>query len=65
MKEICLNNLPRYINGTYKGKINWKECINLYINFHYEKVHSIFKIVNYISKLNELTLEYNNKQFKI
>lgn len=64
-QEIFLETLPKYIEGRYKGKINWKECNGYKVKFIYDNIEGWIEIINYIPEGQQLIVKYNNKNFKI
>lgn len=64
-KQIFLENLPKYKEGTYKGKINWKECVGILVPFIYEDIKGNIEIINYVSKGQKLIVRYNNNEYNI
>lgn len=67
MREIFLNELPRYKDGRYKGKINWKESIGFKLNFIYDDIESYLEIIDYIREGNtvKIKIKYNKKDYII
>jgi hypothetical protein len=47
VKKVFLDNLPKWTSGTYKGKIKWKDSLNYDVEFNYEGLIGLFKIVDY------------------
>jgi hypothetical protein len=64
-KQIFLENLTTYDIGTYKGKINWKECIGRSVHFIYEDIEGDIEIVDFTSKGQKLIVKYNNEEHGI
>ena len=64
-KQIFLENLTTYNIGTYKGKINWRECIGKFVHFIYEDIEGNIEIVNYQSKGQLLTIKYYDTEYNI
>lgn len=60
---INTDDLPRKKEGN--NIINWKNSVNKYIHFIYNDMLGDFKIINYLSKGQILTIEYNNIEFNI
>lgn len=59
-KYINFENLPKYTDGKYKGKINWKESIGYDIYFEYESIKDYIKIINYEPRGQYLTIQYKD-----
>lgn len=64
MRKVFLDDLPKYANGTYKGKIDWGSYIG-YVNFIYDDISGKIKIINYNKKGSILTVKYNNYETNI
>lgn len=64
-QEIFLEVLPRYIEGRYKGKINWLESIGCKVEFIYDNIEGWIEIENYIPKEQQLIIKYKDKEFNI
>ena len=65
MKQIFIENLPKYTEGTYKNKINWKESIGCKVKFIYDNIEGEIKIINYEKKNQTLIINYKNKTIKM
>ena len=67
MKKTFTDNLPKWQNGRYKGKINWKISINYEVNFIYDNIKGKVKIIDYYNKNNRyyLDIKYKNKVYPI
>ena len=66
MRKVFLDDLPHKQGiGANSNKlvIDWLNCINCYVNFIYDNISGIVQITNKIN--NHLTLNYNNKFYKI
>ena len=58
MRKVYLENLP------HRGKlIDWKNSISCYINFVYDNIEGIIKILSYDH--DKLTIQYKNKSIEI
>ena len=66
-REIFLDDLPKIKEGTNIGKIDWvkSSILKCMVNFIYEDVKGSYKIINYESKGQKLTIEYNNIKYFI
>ncbi len=60
IRKICLEDLPRWGNGTNKGRINWKNSINHEVDFQYNTIKGKIKIVDYDGKY--LYIKYLNQE---
>lgn len=47
VRKVFLDDLPKWENGIYKGKTNWKESVGHSIRFSYEGLHDTLMIVKY------------------
>ena len=66
MKKVFSEELPKYINGRYKGKINWKESIGYKIRFIYDDIEGEIEIIDYHRNPKGLYIKYLDKDiFKI
>ena len=62
---VDLEELEKYKEGKYKGKINWKNNIGKKVSFVYEDIEGELEIIDYDSKKQYLTIKYNNNIKKI
>lgn len=60
---IDLSGLPRFKDGTYVGKINWKEVVGRSIKFKYKDIIGEVFVSDYDNCY--LTVLYNNNSHKI
>lgn len=60
MKKMFLDNLPRYVEGQYKGNINWKECVGLYVTFDYKGIKGEVFIKEYDISTGKLLVQYKD-----
>lgn len=58
IRKVFLEELPRFTDGRYKGKINWLSCITLKVKFIYEDVEGWIEIINYDISKRFLKLKY-------
>lgn len=65
MKNMFFEDLPKWENGRYKGKINWTESIGHVVDFVYEDIKGHVKIIHYEKSKNLLTIKYLDSEFKI
>lgn len=65
MREVFLDDLPRWDSGTNKGKINWESVTNSSVKFVYDNIKGEIEVINYDKKSQYLTVKYNNKTFDI
>ena len=63
-QEIFLENLVKWESGAYKGSFNWNKNINKLIPFIYGDIEGILEIINYTSENQQLTVKYNDKEYK-
>ena len=61
MKKVFLDDLPRWKDGRYKGKINWKESVGYKVKIIYENIEGYVKIVDYISEKSCICVKYLDK----
>lgn len=62
MRKVFLDNLPKYENGAYIGKINWSKCIGLSVDFINEDVSGVIKIIDYDKLKQKILIEYNDEK---
>lgn len=68
MKKMFLEDLPRWENGTNKGKIDWNSSIGYEVKFVYDNIEGVLPILDIIkyNNKNYLITEYkNHKNYKI
>lgn len=66
MRKVFLDELPRYQEGRYKGKMNWSESVNCKgIKFIYDDIEGELEIINYNKENQKLEIKYNNNNFFI
>ena len=59
-KNKILTELPRYTEGTYKGKVNRQAMVGMKLELEYEQNVYIVEIIDYISAKNpRFKIEYN------
>ena len=61
MKEIFLENLPKYNDG----RISWTQCKNVFIDFIYNDIFGKIKILQYLKYNRKLEVEYLDKIYYI
>lgn len=61
MRKVFLDDLPRYMEGRYKGKIDWKNSVGYKIPFVYNDIRGEIEIMDYDFDAQKLTLLYENK----
>lgn len=64
MRKVFLDELPRYKEGRYKDKINWRKCIGYKVTFIYDDIKSKVEIIDYIPLKQRLITEYKNEKYK-
>jgi len=69
LREVFLDDLPRWESGSSYRGIKWKECIGLDIRFIYEEVEGYIKIIdcyeNNTNNVLTLNITYKNEPFEI
>ena len=67
MKMIFTNDLPKYKEGRYKNKIDWKNSLGYFIKGIYDDINFIIQIIDYYKKDNKyyLNIKYNNNIYCI
>jgi very-short-patch-repair endonuclease len=67
LTEIYLDDLPRWKEGRYKGKFNWKVCVGYKVVGFYKGEGFEVEIVGYELKKCKvfINIKYNNREFKI
>lgn len=63
LKKVFLDSLPRWGDGRYKGKINWKECIGHKIEFIYNETQGVLDIIGYIYP--NVTVIYKKNEYRL
>lgn len=58
MRKVFLEDLPRWEDGTNKGRINWGESIGHKVKFIYDDVQGEVEIVDYHQKEQRLNIRY-------
>ncbi|NMM62223.1 hypothetical protein HBE96_05890 [Clostridium sp. P21] len=61
---IYTDELIKYDEGMYKGKINWGSNINRYLKVLYENKKYCFCIKDYIKRENKVILELDRRILK-
>lgn len=64
-KEIFLDELPRWNEGTNKGKIDWKNSIGYKVRFIYDNIEGEIEILDYEKKHRKLIIKYNEDKYVI
>jgi len=57
---IYSDKLPRYTEGRYRNKINWKESIGCKVQFIYDDITGYVEIIEYNKITKELIIKHNN-----
>lgn len=69
MIKVFLDELPKYTNGTYKGRTDWISSIGKYVRFKYEEdgilIDDFLLIKDYNKNSRKIKLEYNDKVSEI
>ncbi|NME84197.1 hypothetical protein [Clostridium sp. SM-530-WT-3G] len=67
MKEVELNNLPKWSSGPNKGKINWDNSIGHKVPFKYNNINGEIKIIGLKreGKSVQLEIEFENRKASI
>lgn len=62
IKHLDTTNLIKYTSGNNKGHINWKENIGKELQFQYENLTGIIKIIDYksVNRNNLVTIQYQD-----
>lgn len=47
MRKVFLEDLPKWEDGQYKGKIKWKDCVGYKVRFIYDDIEDEVKIIDY------------------
>lgn len=63
--EIYLDELPKWEQGTNKGRINWNEAVGCKINFIYDSSKGVIEVIKYNKLKQQLTIKYNENIFDI
>lgn len=65
MKFLDLSKIPKYINGRYRGKCDWRNSINIECNFIYNELKDKVQILEYNSREQKLKVKYQDKHLWI
>jgi hypothetical protein len=66
MRKVFLEDLVKYVDGRFKGKINWYACIGCNVRFTYDDINGVITIVGYEKKTQKLRLKYlDNNVFEM
>lgn len=57
-KWVNIDVLPKWENTENMGKIKWLDCIGKEVNFEYNELKGVIKILNYESNTEKLTVQY-------
>lgn len=63
--KIYYENLPKYETGSYKGSINWNECVGKYVAFKCIDVKGEFLILDYNNESHYIKLKYKDKIYNM
>ena len=63
MRKVFLDDLPKWEDGMWKGKTNWKESIGCTARFIYNDIEGVIEIVDFNPETRELIIKYNDKIF--
>jgi hypothetical protein len=58
MRKVFLDDLVKWEDGRFKGKINWSVNIGCSVRFTYDDIEGEVQIVNYDKTKQKLTLRY-------
>lgn len=65
-QKIFLDNLPKWTDGRFVGKINWKKSIGCKVDFIYDDIEGVIEIIDFIqSKHSRLIIKYNDNEYNI
>jgi very-short-patch-repair endonuclease len=65
IRKVFLDELPRYIEGRCKGKINWNLSVGCKINFTYDEIEGWIEIISFYHKNRRCTVKYSDNIFEI
>lgn len=60
IREVYLNNLPKWEKGGNKGRINWYKSIGHKVEFHYGGMRGSIEILSYDKQKQRVLVKYNN-----
>lgn len=60
MRKVFLDDLPRWKSGRCIGMINWKETKGCNVNFEYDGLVGMLKIIDFNVNNRKLAISYNN-----
>lgn len=64
-REICVDDLPRWENGRYTGKVHWDVIVGSKVKFEYEDIKGLVEIVGYTKATRRLNVKYENTSFEM
>lgn len=64
IRKVDLSGLPRWTDGTYRGKIKWNDSVGYKIPFVYDDIEGEFLVVNNTNE-KYIEISYNNNIYKI
>lgn len=62
MRKVFLDELPRYKEGKYRGKVKWSETIGTKIPFIYKDITGEFEILKYDKNNRSVLCRYNKNE---
>ena len=65
MREVFLDNLPRWGKYISADRINWKDSVGYKVKFIYDDIEGEIEIIDYHTKQQKLEVKYNNEYFII
>ena len=65
MREVFLDDLPRWGKYTSTDRINWKDSVGCKVKFIYDDIEGEIEVIDYIIKKQRLNIRYGNKDFSI
>ena len=58
IKWVNTDLLPKWEDTENVGKIKWSECVGLYVDFKYNGLEGVVKILEYIPEREKLKIKY-------
>ncbi|OSA92826.1 UNVERIFIED_ORG: hypothetical protein B2H93_13445 [Clostridium botulinum] len=60
IRKVFLDELPKWINGTNRGKINWEESVGYKMHFIYDNIDGYIELIGYNKIGSYIKIKYKN-----